>query len=156
MGLANAQRTLNYIRIFAEFISQPEYANVVPMFGIMNEPLVGIIGQETLTSLCVAFFFIFVSDSVNARLPATWKPTGLFVVSQALAKAKVHTSRSAMVLAASQLGPVCCPMPIGSLSIRTPISHLAVLPTLTPSTSQHRMVRWGVSGQGRLAQPGRA
>jgi hypothetical protein len=29
MGVANAQRSLDYIRIFAEFISQPEYANVV-------------------------------------------------------------------------------------------------------------------------------
>ena len=53
MGLANAQRTLNYIRIFIEFISQPEYVNVVPMFGIINEALVGTIGKETLTSLWV-------------------------------------------------------------------------------------------------------
>lgn len=75
MGLANAQRTLNYIRIFTEFISQPEYVNVVPMFGIMNEALVGIIGRDTLTSLCVAVF-TFVSDSVNADLSATWKSTG--------------------------------------------------------------------------------
>ncbi|KAJ7862823.1 hypothetical protein B0H13DRAFT_1482266, partial [Mycena leptocephala] len=29
MGIANAQRSLDYIWIFAEFISQPEYANVV-------------------------------------------------------------------------------------------------------------------------------
>ena len=38
MGLANAQRALDYIRIIAEFISQPEYIHVVPFFGIMNEP----------------------------------------------------------------------------------------------------------------------
>jgi aryl-phospho-beta-D-glucosidase BglC (GH1 family) len=38
MGLTNAQRALDYIRIIAEFISQPEYRNVVPFFGIMNEP----------------------------------------------------------------------------------------------------------------------
>lgn len=37
MGLANAQRMLDYIRVIAEFISQPEYANVVGMFGIVNE-----------------------------------------------------------------------------------------------------------------------
>ncbi|PVF96563.1 glycoside hydrolase [Serendipita vermifera] len=38
MGIANAQRTLDYIRILAEFISQPEYSPVVPFFGILNEP----------------------------------------------------------------------------------------------------------------------
>jgi glucan 1,3-beta-glucosidase len=51
MGLANAQRTLDYIRIITEFISQPEYRNVVPMFGIVNEALVSTIGQNELTSL---------------------------------------------------------------------------------------------------------
>ena len=56
MGLANAQRMVNYIRIFAEFISQPEYANVVPMFGIINEPLVEAIGINTMMSLCVLTF----------------------------------------------------------------------------------------------------
>ncbi|KIM27156.1 glycoside hydrolase family 5 protein [Serendipita vermifera MAFF 305830] len=38
MGVANAQRTLDYIRIIAEFISQPEYRDVIPFFGILNEP----------------------------------------------------------------------------------------------------------------------
>ncbi|THH20693.1 hypothetical protein EW146_g728 [Bondarzewia mesenterica] len=38
MGYANAQRSLDYIRILAEFISQPEYKDVVVMFGITNEP----------------------------------------------------------------------------------------------------------------------
>jgi aryl-phospho-beta-D-glucosidase BglC (GH1 family) len=33
MGIANAQRSLDYIRIVAEFISQDEYKDVVPMFG---------------------------------------------------------------------------------------------------------------------------
>ncbi|KAG8830085.1 hypothetical protein FRC18_008679 [Serendipita sp. 400] len=32
MGIANAQRAMDYIRILAEFISQPEYKNVVPFF----------------------------------------------------------------------------------------------------------------------------
>lgn len=54
MGYANAQRMVNYVRIFAEFISQPEYANVVPMFGLINEALVGTIGLNTLMSLYVA------------------------------------------------------------------------------------------------------
>jgi len=51
MGYANAQRTLNYIRVFTEFISQPEWKNVVVMFSILNEPLQTTIGQDTLRSL---------------------------------------------------------------------------------------------------------
>ncbi|KAJ7491869.1 glycoside hydrolase superfamily [Mycena galericulata] len=50
MGIANAQRALDYIRIIAEFISQPEYRDVVQMFGIMNEALMSTIGQEQLFS----------------------------------------------------------------------------------------------------------
>ncbi|KAF8912303.1 glycoside hydrolase family 5 protein [Mucidula mucida] len=50
MGLANAQRTLHYIRVLTEFISQPEYRNLVPVFGIVNEALVGIIGMDEITS----------------------------------------------------------------------------------------------------------
>lgn len=38
MGVANAQRLLHYIRIFTEFIAQPQYKDVIPMFGIVNEP----------------------------------------------------------------------------------------------------------------------
>ncbi|KAF9260539.1 glycoside hydrolase family 5 protein [Marasmius fiardii PR-910] len=50
MGVANAQRALNYIRIFTEFISQPEYNNLVPIFGIVNEALVDVIGKDSLKS----------------------------------------------------------------------------------------------------------
>ncbi|KAG8910929.1 hypothetical protein FRC01_006043, partial [Tulasnella sp. 417] len=50
MGLANAQRTLDYLRVITEFISQPEFAPVVPMFGIINEPVVTSIGKDQLTS----------------------------------------------------------------------------------------------------------
>lgn len=39
MGIANAQRLLHYIRIFTEFISQPEYKDVILMLGVVNEPL---------------------------------------------------------------------------------------------------------------------
>ncbi|KAI0829201.1 glycoside hydrolase [Trametes gibbosa] len=49
MGIANAQRTMDYVRYIAEFISQNEYQDVVPMFGIINEPLLGIIGRDQLT-----------------------------------------------------------------------------------------------------------
>ena len=51
MGLANAQRMLNYIRIFTEFFSQPEWKNIIVMFGIMNEPIQGSIGEEQLKAL---------------------------------------------------------------------------------------------------------
>ncbi|KAF9783831.1 glycoside hydrolase family 5 protein [Thelephora terrestris] len=50
MGYANSQRMVNYIRIFTEFFTQPEYVNVIPMFGIINEAVVKNIGIETLTS----------------------------------------------------------------------------------------------------------
>ena len=48
MGIVNAQRTLNYIRTLTEFFSQPEYVNVVPMFSIINEPLVTVIGAAQI------------------------------------------------------------------------------------------------------------
>jgi hypothetical protein len=51
MGYANAQRSLDYIRILAEFISQPQYRDVVVMFGITNEPQgsgVSPIGRENI------------------------------------------------------------------------------------------------------------
>ncbi|KAF9002759.1 glycoside hydrolase superfamily [Cyathus striatus] len=50
MGLANAQRTLYYLRVLTEFISQPEYKNLIPIFGIVNEALVGVIGIDQMTS----------------------------------------------------------------------------------------------------------
>ncbi|EJD38716.1 glycoside hydrolase [Auricularia subglabra TFB-10046 SS5] len=40
MGVANAQRSLDYMRIITEFISQPEYKDLIPMFGIVNEPTI--------------------------------------------------------------------------------------------------------------------
>jgi len=51
MGMANAQRTLNYIRIITEFISQAEWKDVVPMFGIVNEALITTIGTAELRGL---------------------------------------------------------------------------------------------------------
>lgn len=49
MGYANAQRTLDYIRIIAEFISQPQYKDVVTMFSVLNEPVASTVGQEPLS-----------------------------------------------------------------------------------------------------------
>jgi hypothetical protein len=53
MGVANAQRALDYIRIITEFISQPEWVDVVPVFSIVNEALVSEIGTDQITSLYV-------------------------------------------------------------------------------------------------------
>ncbi|CAE6455234.1 unnamed protein product, partial [Rhizoctonia solani] len=50
MGIANAQRSLNYLRILAEFISQPQYRDVVCMFGIVNEAVIATIGQDVIQS----------------------------------------------------------------------------------------------------------
>ncbi|KAI1792509.1 glycoside hydrolase [Ganoderma leucocontextum] len=49
MGMANAQRTMDYIRFITEFISQEGYTDVVQMFGSINEPLLGIIGRDQMT-----------------------------------------------------------------------------------------------------------
>jgi glucan 1,3-beta-glucosidase len=51
MGFANAQRSLDYIRILAEFISQPQYRDVVTLFGIVNEPAGTVMGHDVLASL---------------------------------------------------------------------------------------------------------
>ena len=48
MGLANAQRTLSYIRIITEFISQKEYKDLIPLFGIVNEVCVFVVGNIIL------------------------------------------------------------------------------------------------------------
>lgn len=50
MGMANGQRTMNYLRVLTEFINQPEYRNVVPMFGIINEAQANVIGDEVIRS----------------------------------------------------------------------------------------------------------
>jgi len=50
MGIANAQRTLTYLRILAEFISQDQYQDVVPVLGIVNEILWGTIGETSVQS----------------------------------------------------------------------------------------------------------
>lgn len=49
MGLANAERSLDYIRIIAEFISQPQYKDVVTIFGITNEPQASTVGLDSLS-----------------------------------------------------------------------------------------------------------
>ncbi|OCB90963.1 glycoside hydrolase [Sanghuangporus baumii] len=51
MGYANAQRMLGYVRIITEFIAQPEYQDLIPMFGIVNEPRASDIGQAVLSNV---------------------------------------------------------------------------------------------------------
>ena len=72
MGLANAQRTLNVIRTLTEFISQPQYRKVVPMFSIMNEPYAATIGIDILRHLCVSLSASFsptTTDALRVQLP---------------------------------------------------------------------------------------
>ncbi|KAL1666983.1 glycoside hydrolase family 5 protein, partial [Schizophyllum commune] len=50
MGLANAQRTITYLRILVEFVSQAQYREVVPIVGIVNEILWSAIGETGVKS----------------------------------------------------------------------------------------------------------
>ncbi|QRW18432.1 Cellulase (glycosyl hydrolase family 5 protein) [Rhizoctonia solani] len=53
MGVANAQRSLNIIRSITEFISQDQYKNIVPFFGVVNEAQTSRIGIDTITSFYI-------------------------------------------------------------------------------------------------------
>jgi aryl-phospho-beta-D-glucosidase BglC (GH1 family) len=44
MGIANAERTLDNLRVFTQFISQRQYRDVVVAIGLVNEPLASQIG----------------------------------------------------------------------------------------------------------------
>ncbi|KAF7977045.1 hypothetical protein HWV62_4814 [Athelia sp. TMB] len=50
MGVANAQRALSYIRTITEFISEPEWVDLIPIFGIVNEALLKTIGRPQLNA----------------------------------------------------------------------------------------------------------
>ncbi|WRT66567.1 uncharacterized protein IL334_003526 [Kwoniella shivajii] len=50
MGLANAQRSLDYIRTLAQFIAQPQYSDVIQLFGFINEPNGNAIGKGPIAS----------------------------------------------------------------------------------------------------------
>ncbi|KAG8929654.1 hypothetical protein FRC01_003966 [Tulasnella sp. 417] len=73
MGLANAQRTIDYIRVITEFISQPEYAPVITMFSIINEPVVSSIGKDQLTS-----FYLQAHDTIR-NITGTGTGKGPFI-----------------------------------------------------------------------------
>lgn len=56
MGIANAQRTLTYLRILTEFVSQKQYRDVVGIVGIVNEILWGTVGQTPVQSFYLAAY----------------------------------------------------------------------------------------------------
>lgn len=56
MGIANAQRTLNYLRTFTQFISQPQYKDVVLMLGVLNEVRFEMTGAEAIRSFYSAAY----------------------------------------------------------------------------------------------------
>ncbi|KAF8329749.1 glycoside hydrolase superfamily [Cantharellus anzutake] len=58
MGLANAQRSLDIIRILVEFISQLQYSPVIPVFGLVNEPLAPSIGIDVLGSFYLQAYYM--------------------------------------------------------------------------------------------------
>ena len=101
MGLVNAQRTLDYIRIIAEFISQPEYRDVVTMFSPMNEAREVHIGKQALEGLYVAISLALVvfSFSLLTRISpsATQKPTVKSAKLPVSAQTKVPGSPSVTV-----------------------------------------------------------
>lgn len=56
-GLVSAQRTLDIIRVITEFIAQPEISNVVPIFGILNEPNLPVgIGMDSIRRFYVEVY----------------------------------------------------------------------------------------------------
>ncbi|KAJ7132694.1 glycoside hydrolase family 5 protein [Mycena filopes] len=50
MGVANAQRALDYIRIIGEFVAQDEWKEVVGIFGVVNEARMMDIGRDQLNA----------------------------------------------------------------------------------------------------------
>ncbi|KAJ7195067.1 glycoside hydrolase [Mycena pura] len=50
MGIANAQRAVDYIRIITEFIAQEQWQDVVQMFGVLNEAEMDVIGRDALSA----------------------------------------------------------------------------------------------------------
>ena len=75
MGIANAQRTLNYIRILTEFICQPEIAAVVPLFGILVSSIIILIIIIIIIIIIIMDLAKYHGDSQNeAFVPAIALP----------------------------------------------------------------------------------
>ncbi|KAI0785873.1 glycoside hydrolase superfamily [Abortiporus biennis] len=74
MGIANAQRALDYIRLMLSFADlQPEWSNVVAMFGIVNEPLVNTIGADNVRA------FYYHAYTMIRGITGTGKDKGPFI-----------------------------------------------------------------------------
>ncbi|TFK17920.1 exo-beta-1,3-glucanase [Coprinopsis marcescibilis] len=81
MGIANAERALYYLRVFTQFIAQPQYLDVIQAIELVNEPLAGELGVEPLNSFYTRAYeilrgitgvgngngpFIIISDGLQA------------------------------------------------------------------------------------------
>lgn len=51
MGQANAQRALDYVAALAEFTSRKGVREVVPMYSVLNEPMLAELGEPVLRGL---------------------------------------------------------------------------------------------------------
>jgi glucan 1,3-beta-glucosidase len=95
MGVANAQRTLTYLQVITQFISQEQYKNVVPLLGIVNEILLGTVELSPTQSFYYAAYeairtasglgdkkgpFIVLHDGFQG--PAFWEGYLLFIYFQ--------------------------------------------------------------------------
>ncbi|KAL0575635.1 hypothetical protein V5O48_006339 [Marasmius crinis-equi] len=70
MGYANAQRTLDIIRVMAEFVAQPQYRDVVTMFGPLNEPRGnGLIPKDSIASFYAQAYKIIREASGDGQGP---------------------------------------------------------------------------------------
>ncbi|KAH9945946.1 glycoside hydrolase [Epithele typhae] len=69
MGINNAERSLDYIRIIAEFVSQPEYSDVIVMFGLTNEPFGPTIGKDAISRYYVQAYSNVRTASGNGNGP---------------------------------------------------------------------------------------
>ncbi|KAL0947438.1 hypothetical protein HGRIS_013547 [Hohenbuehelia grisea] len=148
MGLANAQRALDTIRVIAEFISQDQYKDVVTMFGILNEPQGTTMGQDALSRLYVVFFAC--SNLKLISLPATLKLTTLFALQAVLVKARVPMSRITMDSSAANHGRTSLAKLI--------VSHLTLIRTSVSVASRthpclHMRIRLAASGAAASTPP---
>ena len=77
MGIANAQRALEYIRIPTELISQPEYSNIIHLstFGIVNDAVIQTIRKDAISHFYLICFGTLL-DMVQAMERTYWIHNG--------------------------------------------------------------------------------
>ena len=77
MGIANARRALEYIRIPTELISQPEYSNIIHLstFGIVNDAVIQTIRKDAITHFYLICFGTLL-DMVQAMERTYWIHNG--------------------------------------------------------------------------------